>query len=171
MEDSGSEAGILTFEQLAKLREQTEAIAGFLRNRLQSYLETLRPLFSPQRLLGKYVDRKEDVSGSEKAAAQVLEKFNEVCGYPFSLTPELDDDILAGIDSGGDELVLCEVLGGCPTPFRPSLSSAPGQMPWVGGASLHHPQRLPALISSGGQPHPYGHAVFRRLEFCRTDRC
>jgi hypothetical protein len=99
MEDSGSKAGALTFEQLARLREQTEAIAGFLRNRLKGYLETLRPLFAPRRVLGKYVDRKEDVSGSEKAVAEVREKFKEVCGSPFSLTPELDDDILTRIDN------------------------------------------------------------------------
>ena len=99
MEKSASKTGTLTFEQLAKLREQTEAIAGFLRDRLQSHLETLRPLFAPRRLLGKYIDRKEDVSGSEKAAAQVREKFKEVCGAPFSQTPELDDDILTRIDN------------------------------------------------------------------------
>jgi hypothetical protein len=99
MEEGGSKAGTLTFEQLAKLREQTEAMAGLLRNRLQGHLETLRPLFAPRRLLGKYVDRKEDVAGSEKAVAQVREQFKEVCGAPFSLTPELDNDVLAGIDS------------------------------------------------------------------------
>jgi hypothetical protein len=99
MEEGGSRAGTLTFEQLAKLREQTEAIAGFLRNRLKGYLETLRPLFAPRRLLGKYVDRKEDVSGSEKAVAQVREKFKEVCGAPFSLTPDLDNDVLASVDN------------------------------------------------------------------------
>jgi hypothetical protein len=99
MEQGGSKAETLTFEQLAKLREQTEAIAGLLRNRLQGHLETLRPLFAPRRLLGKYVDRKEDVAGSEKGVAQVREKFKEVCGAPFSLTPELDNDVLAGIDS------------------------------------------------------------------------
>lgn len=99
MEESISTAGTLTFEQLSKLREQTEAIAGFLRNRLQGHLETLRPLFAPRRLLGRYVDRKEDVAGSEKAVVQLREKFKEVCGTPFSLTPEMDDSILTGMDS------------------------------------------------------------------------
>lgn len=99
MEEGGIKAGTLTFEQLAKLREQTEAIAGFLKNRLQGYLETLRLLFAPRRLLGKYVDHKQDVAGSEKAVAQLREKFKEVCGTPFSLTPEMDDSILTGMDS------------------------------------------------------------------------
>lgn len=46
-------AKTLTFEQLADLRERTEAIAQFLQTQLQTYLETLRPLFAPQRFLGK----------------------------------------------------------------------------------------------------------------------
>jgi len=99
MEESGSKAENLTFEQLAELRQQTEAIAGFLRNRLQTNLETLRPLFAPRRLLGKYIDRKEDVAGSEKAVARVREKFAELCGEPFFLTPELDDDLFTLIDN------------------------------------------------------------------------
>jgi hypothetical protein len=99
MEESGDKAGNLTIEQLAQLRQRTEAIAGLLKTRLQSHLETLRPLFAPWRLLGKYADRKEDVPGSEKAVAQVREKFKEVCGAPFALTPELDEGILARIDN------------------------------------------------------------------------
>lgn len=99
MEESGSTAETLTFEQLAQLRQRTEAVAGFLKTRLQSHLETLRPLFAPRRLLGKYADRKEDVPGSERAVAQVREKYKEVCGTPFGLTPELDDGILARIDN------------------------------------------------------------------------
>ncbi len=99
MEESGSRAATMTFEQLAELRQQTEAIAGFLRKRLQSYLETLRPLFAPRRLLGKYFDRKEEIVGSEKAVAQLREKFAEVCGAPFSLTPDLDEDLFTRIDN------------------------------------------------------------------------
>ncbi len=99
MEESGSKGETLTFEQLAELRQRTEAIAGFLRNRLQSYLETLRPLFAPRRLLGRYIDRKEDVPGSEKAVARVREKFAEVCGPPFSLVQEFDDDLFTHIDN------------------------------------------------------------------------
>lgn len=99
MNESGGRAETLTFEQLAELRQQTEAIAGFLRSRLQSHLETLRPLFAPWRLLGKYADRREEVSGSEKTVSQVREKFAEVCGAPFSLTPDLDDDLFTRIDN------------------------------------------------------------------------
>jgi len=99
MEEGGGAAKTLTFEQLAELRQKTEAIAGFLRTRLQGHLETMRPLFAPRRLLGKYADRKEDVVGSEKAVAQLREKFAEVCGAPFSLTPDWDVDMLGRIDN------------------------------------------------------------------------
>ena len=95
MEDSGSKARTLTFEQLAELRHRTEVIAGFLRDRLRGYLETLRPLLAPRRLLGKYVDWKEDVASSEKAVTQVRQKFAEVCRAPFSLTPDLEDGVFA----------------------------------------------------------------------------
>ncbi|HSB71534.1 MAG TPA: hypothetical protein VLT62_19575 [Candidatus Methylomirabilis sp.] len=99
MEERGSDAKALTFEQLAELRQRTETIAGFLRARLQSHLETMRPVFAPRRLLGKYADRKEDVVGSEKAVAQLREKFSEACGAPLSLTSELDEDMLGRIDN------------------------------------------------------------------------
>ncbi len=99
MKESGSRAETLTFEQLAELRQRTEAIAGFLRGRLQGYLETLRPLLAPRRLLGKYVDQREDMTGSDRAARQVREKFAEVCGDPLGLTPDLDDDVFSCIDN------------------------------------------------------------------------
>jgi hypothetical protein len=99
MEESDSKTGSLTFEQLAGLRQKTEAIANFLRSRLQGHLDTMRPLFAPRRLLGKYADRKEDVAGSEKALAQLREKFKEGCAEPFALTPDLDEDLLARIDN------------------------------------------------------------------------
>jgi hypothetical protein len=99
MKETANKEETLTFEQLAELRQQTEAIAGFLRNRLQGYLETLRPLFAPRRLLGKYADRKEDVAGSEKAVIQLRQRFAEVCGAPYSLTPDLDEDLFTRIEN------------------------------------------------------------------------
>lgn len=86
----------LSFEQLAELREKTEAISQFLQQQLKTQLETLRPLLSPRRLLGKYVRTgvKEEVVGEEKALAQLREKYNDVCGTPFGLPPDLDDSAL-----------------------------------------------------------------------------
>ena len=87
-------AKTLTFEQLADLREKTEAIAQFLQTQLQMYLETLRPLFAPRRFLGKYLGAKEEVIGSDKVFAQLQTYYQEICSKPFALQPELEPDAL-----------------------------------------------------------------------------
>jgi hypothetical protein len=93
MEEPGSIEKTLTFEQLAELREQTERISQFLHKQLQAYVETLRPLFAPRRLLGKYVGAREEVGGADGAFTQLQEKYKEVSGKPFVLPPELDDTL------------------------------------------------------------------------------
>ena len=71
MEEQASAETGLTFEQLADLREKTEVISQFLHKQLKAYLETLRPLLAPRRLLGKYTGVKEDVVGADRAFAQL----------------------------------------------------------------------------------------------------
>ena len=52
---TGSTSGThLSIEQLAELREKTDAVSQLLRERLAAHLETLRPLFAPRWLLGKH---------------------------------------------------------------------------------------------------------------------
>ena len=99
MEKTTSPEQPLTFEQLADLREKTEAISQFLQKQLKAYLETLRPLLAPRRLLGKYVGVKEDVVGADRAFAQLQEQYKGVCAKPFALPPELDADSLSNIDN------------------------------------------------------------------------
>jgi hypothetical protein len=99
MEDQGNAGKSLTFEQLADLREKTEAVSQFLQQQLQGYLETLRPLLAPRRLLGKYTGVKEDVAGADRAFAQLQEQYRGVCAKPFTLPPELDADPLSNIDN------------------------------------------------------------------------
>jgi hypothetical protein len=99
MEEQESTGEKLTFEQLAELREKTEAISQFLQKQLRAYLETLRPLLAPRRLLGKYTGVKEDVVGADRAFAQLQEQYKGVCARPFALTSELDADPLSNIDN------------------------------------------------------------------------
>src|SRR5919109_2504822 len=99
MEELSSAQRTLTFEQLAELREKTEAIAQFLQKQLKTHLETLRPLLAPRRLLGKYVGVKEEVVGADRAFAQLQEKYKEVCGKPFALPAELEEGPLALVDN------------------------------------------------------------------------
>lgn len=99
MDDSGVATKSLTFEQLADLREKTETIAQFLKERLKSHLETLRPAFVPRRVLGKYTGSRDGVAGEDKAFAQLQAQYQEVCRNPFALPPELAQDSLANIDN------------------------------------------------------------------------
>src|SRR5262245_39784972 len=89
----------LTFEQLVELREQTEAIAHLLQQQLTAYLETLRPLLVPRRLLGRYTGVKEDVTGADRAFAQLQDTYKQLTGKPFILPPELEERWLANIDA------------------------------------------------------------------------
>lgn len=98
-ESDDSTTKTLTFEQLANLREKTETIAQFLKDRLKGHLETLRPAFAPRRMLGKYTGTREGVAGEDKAFAQLQTQYQEVCRNPFALPPELNQDILANIDN------------------------------------------------------------------------
>jgi hypothetical protein len=99
MEEQRSADRSLTFEQLADLRDKTEAISRYLEKQLKAYLETLRPLLAPRRLLGKYTGVKEDVVGSDRAFTQLQEQYKGVCAKPFALPQELDADPLSNIDN------------------------------------------------------------------------
>jgi len=99
MEAPDNSERTLTFEQLVGLREQTEAIAQLLLQQLTAYLETLRPLLAPRRLLGKYTGVKEDVTGADRAFAQLQEKYKQLYGKPFVLPAELEERWLANVDN------------------------------------------------------------------------
>ena len=47
--------------ELPELRRKTESVSRFLRDQIAEHLETLRPLFAPERTLGKYAGGKVEV--------------------------------------------------------------------------------------------------------------
>jgi hypothetical protein len=98
MEEHNRPEKALTFEQLLELREKTETISQFLHKQLGTYLETLRPLLAPRRLLGRYVGAKEEVVGADKAFIQLQEQYKGVCGKPFALPPELERESLTFLE-------------------------------------------------------------------------
>jgi hypothetical protein len=93
---SGPTERSLTIEDLAALRERTEVIARLLRERLATQLETLRPLFSARRLLGRHVRSvlREEIPGADRAFAALRERYAAACGRPFALPKDLEDEPL-----------------------------------------------------------------------------
>ncbi len=78
-------------QEFLKLRQATEKISDVLARRLKSHLDVLRPLFVPKRLLGSYIKSAtmEDVPGSDKAFAQLQERYTALSGEPFNLPKKL----------------------------------------------------------------------------------
>lgn len=87
----------LTTDDLGSLRAKTEAVAKLLRDRLASHLEVLRPVLAPRRLLGRHVfgGGRDEVPGAERAYTRLRERYAAVCGRPFGLAKELEDEPLA----------------------------------------------------------------------------
>ena len=78
-------------QEFLKLREATQKVSQALNDRLKRHLAVLRPLFIPRRLLGTYVKSgtMEEVAGSDKAFAELQEKYAQVAQKPFGLPSKL----------------------------------------------------------------------------------
>lgn len=78
-------------QEFLKLRNATEKISAELSKRVKRHLNVLRPLFVPRKLLGTYVrsGTMEEVPGSDKAFAELQERFASVAQKPFGLSPKL----------------------------------------------------------------------------------
>ena len=97
--DPAQPARTLTFPELAEARRATEAISKYLQGQLVGYLETLRPLFEPERLLGKHAGGKAVAAHGDKALAQIQQSYGALTGKPFDLPREFDAGWLTRIDS------------------------------------------------------------------------
>jgi hypothetical protein len=87
----------LSFEQLAIARKHTQAISGFLEHQLRTYLDTLRSLFLPERLLGKLAGSRFDVPGADKAFSELQENYRKLPGKPFDFPQEFEKDWLVEV--------------------------------------------------------------------------
>ena len=78
-------------KEFLQLRQTTDKIAAVLAQRLKEHLTTLRPLFTPRKLLGTYVKSAslEEVNGSDRVFAKLQEMYGLVCETPFSLPKKL----------------------------------------------------------------------------------
>ncbi len=87
----------LDSKEFLQLRLSTEKIAAALALRLRGHLTTLRPLFTPRKLLGTYIKSSslEDVQGSDKAFARFQELYGAICEQPFGLPKKLQTPLPA----------------------------------------------------------------------------
>jgi hypothetical protein len=84
----------LALEDLPELRRKTEAVSGFLREQIAAHLETLRPLFAPERAFGKYAGGKVDVPGVERTFADLQQSYKAFTHRPYDLPETLDPNWL-----------------------------------------------------------------------------
>lgn len=80
----------LSLQELPELRRKTEAVSLFLKEQIAGHLETLRPLLSPERILGKYAGGKVDVTGTERALVELRQSYTPFSGKPYDLPETLD---------------------------------------------------------------------------------
>lgn len=87
----------LDSQEFLELRQITEKIGSLLGRRLREHLTILRPLFIPRKLLGTYIksSSQQEIHGSDKAFAELQERFNAICESPFQLPKKLQPPLPA----------------------------------------------------------------------------
>jgi hypothetical protein len=80
----------LTFQELTELRRKTDLVSKLLKDQLQAHLETLRPILSPERLLGKHVGGKVDTPVADRLLAQIRQDYRPFSARPFDLPIDFD---------------------------------------------------------------------------------
>lgn len=84
----------LTLQELPELRRKTEVVSCFLKDQITAHLETLRPLFAPERILGKYAGGKTEVPGAERALTELQQHYKPFTAKPYDLPGTLDQNWL-----------------------------------------------------------------------------
>jgi hypothetical protein len=84
-------------KEFLQLRQSTDKIAAVLNQRLKDHLTTLRPLFTPRKLLGTYIKSAstEEINGSDRAFAKLQEQYGIICDDPFKLPKKLQTPLPA----------------------------------------------------------------------------
>ncbi|HSU56238.1 MAG TPA: hypothetical protein VLT36_19420 [Candidatus Dormibacteraeota bacterium] len=90
-----SEGKALTLAELPDLRRKTEAVSKFLREQIAAHLETLRPLFAPERIFGKAAGGKADVPNSDRALAELQQNYKPFTRKPYDLPETIDNSWLS----------------------------------------------------------------------------
>ena len=96
-ETTASPTKRLSFEQLAAARKSTQAVSDILEKQLLGYLDTLRSLLVPERLLGKLAGSKFDAPGADKVLTELQENYRRLPGKPFDFPKEFETEWLVDI--------------------------------------------------------------------------
>jgi hypothetical protein len=85
----------LDSQKFLQIRQATEKISSALETRLKGHLNVLRPLFIARKLFGNFVESSDmrEVPRSDKAFAELQEKYASICGNPFDLPKKLQAPI------------------------------------------------------------------------------
>jgi hypothetical protein len=89
----------LSLAELPELRRKTETVANFLQQQIAAYLETMRPLFAPERLFGKYAGGKIELPEAEKALAELRQRYRPFTSRPYDLPTDLETSWLSLVGS------------------------------------------------------------------------
>ncbi len=92
----------LTLAQLPELRRKTEAVSKFLQQQVAAHLETLRPLFAPERIFGKHAGGRVEIPGAERSLAELQQKYRPFTAKPYDLPAEFDAHWLTLVGSALD---------------------------------------------------------------------
>ncbi len=92
----------LTLAELPELRRKTEAVSKFLQTQIAGHFETLRPVFAPERVLGKYAGGKVDMPGTESALAELKQRYKPFTSKPYDLPSDLETNWLMLVGSALD---------------------------------------------------------------------
>jgi hypothetical protein len=96
---TASSSPALTIDQLASLRDKTEAASKVLDSHLKSYLNTIKPLLAPRRVLGRHVASREEVNISDRMLDQLKQQYGQAISQtPFGLTTEFPEQTLSHLD-------------------------------------------------------------------------
>ena len=84
----------LSLQDLPELRRKTDQVAKLLTDQLSAHLETLRPLFAPERLFGRYAGGKAEVHGADVMIAELQQKYRPYTTKPYDLPASFETNWL-----------------------------------------------------------------------------
>ena len=73
----------ISFRTAGRARKSTQAVSDFLEKQLLGYLDTLRSLFLPERVLGKLAGSKFEVPGADKALTEIQDNYRRITRKTF----------------------------------------------------------------------------------------